>query len=127
MTIKELCERYIGDLHAGLIQGKRGRPKKPATITTDIGRINGHIIPILGKKRVRDDLSRVDSTEALLRFEEFESRIERLEAEAELAGPAAVRRPAEGESLEARFDRLAADEDVERELARIKARKGGGE
>ena len=80
-----------------------------------------------GKKRVREDLSRVDSTEALLRFEEFESRIERLEAEAELAGPAAVRRPAEGESLEARFDRLAADEDVERELARIKARKGGGE
>ncbi len=80
-----------------------------------------------GKKRVRDDLSRVDSTEALLRFEEFESRIERLEAEAELAGPSAARRPAEGESLEARFDRLAADEDVERELARIKAKRGGGE
>lgn len=45
MTIKELCERYIGDLHAGLIQGKRGRPKKPATITTDIGRINGWSAP----------------------------------------------------------------------------------
>lgn len=61
MTVKELCERYIGDLHAGLIQGKRGRPKKPATITTDVGRINGHIIPVLGKKRVRD-LSKADVT-----------------------------------------------------------------
>jgi phage shock protein A len=79
-----------------------------------------------GKKRAREDLSRVDSSEALLRFDEFENRIERLEAEAELAGsPAAARRPAEGESLEARFDRLAADEDVERELARIKARRSG--
>jgi len=64
MTIKELCERYIGDLHAGLIQGKRGRPKKPATITTDIGRINGHIIPILGKKRVRD-LGKADVTKMM--------------------------------------------------------------
>jgi phage shock protein A len=77
-----------------------------------------------GKKRVREDISKADSAEALLRFEQFESRIERLEAEAELAGSAAgTRRPAEGESLEARFGRLAADEDVERELARIKAKR----
>lgn len=79
-----------------------------------------------GKKRVREDISRADSAEAILRFEQFESRIERLEAEAELAGSAAgIRRPAEGESLEARFDRLAADEEVERELARIKAKRQG--
>lgn len=79
-----------------------------------------------GKKRAREDLSRVDSTEALLRFDEFENRIERLEAEAELAGPSGVtRHPPEGESLEARFDRLAADEDVERELASLKARRAG--
>lgn len=64
MTVKELCERYIGDLHAGLIQGKRGRPKKPATISTDVGRINGHIIPVLGKKRVRD-LSKADVTKMM--------------------------------------------------------------
>ncbi|EHJ48986.1 phage shock protein A, PspA [Solidesulfovibrio carbinoliphilus subsp. oakridgensis] len=77
-----------------------------------------------GKKRVREDISKADSTEAMLRFEQFESRIERLEAEAELAGSATgVRRAPEGESLEARFDRLAADEDVERELARIKAKR----
>lgn len=64
MTVKELCERYIHDLHAGLIQGKRGQPKKAATIKTDLGRINGHIIPILGKKRVRD-LSKADVTKMM--------------------------------------------------------------
>ena len=78
-----------------------------------------------GKKRVGEDLSRADSSEALLRFEQFENRIERLEAEAELAGPAATVRHAAGESLEARFDRLEADEDVERELARLKAKRQG--
>jgi len=76
-----------------------------------------------GKKRVREDISRVDSSEALLRFEEFEGRIDRLEAEAELAG--AVRRPSADQSLDARFERLVADEDVERELARLKANRQG--
>jgi phage shock protein A len=78
-----------------------------------------------GRKRMREDVSRVDSVEALRRFEEFEGRIDRLEAEAELAGSVASRRrqAASDESLSARFDRLAADEDVERELAQIKARR----
>ena len=77
-----------------------------------------------GRKRMREDVSRADSSEALRRFEAFEARIDRLEAEAELAGDTASRRrPAEGDGLDARFDRLAADEDVERELARIKARR----
>jgi len=78
-----------------------------------------------GKKRMREDVSRVDSSDALRRFEEFENRIERLEAEAELAGTATARRSAQGDSLDARFDRLSADDDVERELARIKAKRVG--
>ncbi|EKO39927.1 MAG: phage shock protein A (IM30), suppresses sigma54-dependent transcription [Solidesulfovibrio magneticus str. Maddingley MBC34] len=77
-----------------------------------------------GRKRMREDVSRADSSEALQRFEAFEARIDRLEAEAELTGTAASRRrPAEDQSLDARFDRLAADEDVERELAQIKSRR----
>lgn len=54
MAVKELCERYIADMYAGLILGKGGVAKKPSTVGTDIGRINGHIIPLLGRKRVRD-------------------------------------------------------------------------
>ncbi len=64
MTVKELCERYVEDMRAGLILGKGGRPKKPSTVGTDIGRINGHIIPLLGQRRVRD-LSKADVTKAM--------------------------------------------------------------
>lgn len=64
MTVKELCDRYVADMRAGLILGKGGVPKKPSTVGTDIGRINGHIIPLLGRKRVRD-LTRGDVTKAM--------------------------------------------------------------
>jgi len=54
MTVKELCELYLKDLKAGLILGKGGRPKKVTTIVTDTGRIQRHIIPLLGTRRVKD-------------------------------------------------------------------------
>ena len=63
ITMKELCELYVKDLDAGLILGKGDRPKKPSTIGTDKGRIQRHIIPLIGKRRVRDvtkaDVNRV--------------------------------------------------------------------
>ncbi|MBF9050270.1 integrase arm-type DNA-binding domain-containing protein [Roseobacter sp. HKCCD9010] len=54
VTVKQLCEQYIADMEAGLILGKGGRPKKPKTIETDIGRIRRHIIPLLGTRRIKD-------------------------------------------------------------------------
>lgn len=54
MTVQELCERYRLDLEKGLILGKGDRPKKPSTISTDIGRIDRHILPLLGNRRVKD-------------------------------------------------------------------------
>lgn len=48
MTIRQLCERYLEDVDKGHVQ------KKKSTIETDKGRINRHIIPLLGDKRVRD-------------------------------------------------------------------------
>ncbi len=54
LTIKELCALYIADLNAGLILGKGGRPKKSTTIVTDTGRIERHIIPLVGSRRVKD-------------------------------------------------------------------------
>jgi hypothetical protein len=53
ITVKELCTLYLKDLNAGLILGKGGRPKKPHTIVTVVGRINLHIIPLLGTRRVK--------------------------------------------------------------------------
>src|SRR6185295_6210631 len=63
ITVKELCTRYLVDLKAGLILGKGGRPKKASTIVTDTGRIERHIVPLIGTRRVKDlsnaDINRV--------------------------------------------------------------------
>lgn len=52
ISVKELCELYIAEMEAGRILGKGGRPKKESTKVTDLGRINRHIIPLLGRKPV---------------------------------------------------------------------------
>lgn len=54
MSMKELCERYMDDLKNGLILGKGGRPKKQSTVDIDLGRIERHVIPLLGSRRVKD-------------------------------------------------------------------------
>lgn len=64
LTVKELCTRYLDDLRAGLILGKGGRPKKPTTIATDTGRIERHIIPLIGTRRVKD-LTKADINKVL--------------------------------------------------------------
>ncbi|WP_011583114.1 MULTISPECIES: tyrosine-type recombinase/integrase [Chelativorans] len=64
ITVKELCTLYLNDMNAGLIMGKGGRPKKPTTIVTDTGRINRHIIPLLGARRVKD-LAKADVNKLL--------------------------------------------------------------
>jgi integrase len=53
-TVEQLCRAYLGAAEQGLILGKKNRPKKVSTLATDRGRIERHIIPLLGKKRVRD-------------------------------------------------------------------------
>lgn len=54
MSMKELCELYMDDLKNGLILGKGGRPKKKSTVDIDLGRIERHVIPLLGSRRVKD-------------------------------------------------------------------------
>jgi len=54
ITVRELCERYMQDAEIGLIEGKRRRPKKASTLVTDKSRINRHIVPLLGTRRVKD-------------------------------------------------------------------------
>jgi len=73
----------------------------------------------VGRKRAQTDIRRADSVEAMSRFEALENRIERMEAEAELVNP---RRTS---SFDDDFAGLTHDEDIERELARLKAEKSG--
>jgi integrase len=54
LTVKELCESYLEAADKGLILGKRGKPKKASTLYVDRGRINRHIIPLVGNKLVQD-------------------------------------------------------------------------
>ena len=64
ITVKDLCTLYLNDMNAGLILGKGGRPKKASTITVDTGRINRHIIPLVGTRRVKD-LTKADVNKLL--------------------------------------------------------------
>ncbi|WP_027185911.1 phage shock protein PspA [Desulfovibrio inopinatus] len=81
-----------------------------------------------GKMRAKQEMRRASSTDTLIRFEQFENRIERLEAEAELAGEYPNRRsPANGEplTLEEKFSMLEHDDEIERELASLKKNMAG--
>jgi phage shock protein A len=66
-------------------------------------------------KRVQERIRKVDSTDTLIRFEQFENRIERLEAEADLVNLS--RKPA----LEEELARLEGDEEIEQELQALRA------
>jgi integrase len=54
MTISELCASYLKAATKGDILGRKGTSKKASTLATDRGRIERHIIPLLGRRKVRD-------------------------------------------------------------------------
>ncbi|MGB3211353.1 MAG: phage shock protein PspA [Desulforhopalus sp.] len=68
-----------------------------------------------GKKRAQEDIRRSNSGDTMARFDKLESRIEQMEAEAELVNVAA--KP----TIDEEFDNLASDDEIESELSRIKA------
>ena len=68
-----------------------------------------------GKKRAQEDIRRSTNSDTMARFDKLESRIEQMEAEAEL-----VNTPNKA-TVEEEFDNLAADDEIESELAGIKA------
>jgi phage shock protein A len=68
-----------------------------------------------GKKRAQEDIRRSNSADTMARFDKLESRIEQMEAEAELVNM--TKKP----MVEEEFDNLASDDEIENELAKIKA------
>lgn len=68
-----------------------------------------------GKKRAQQDIRRSDSSDTMARFDKLESRIEQMEAEADMVNMA--QQPTAAEE----FDNLAMDDEIEKELANIKA------
>ena len=66
------------------------------------------------KRQAQEEIRRVDSSDAMFKFDELENRIERMEAEADLVnfGKKTV--------LDAEFDALGVDEEIEKELQALK-------
>ena len=54
ITVGDLCGEYLAKAEAGLIIGRKGLPKKASTLEIDRGRIARHILPLLGKRPLKD-------------------------------------------------------------------------
>jgi integrase len=52
MTVAELCDAYLADAIAGRLLTRRGQAKKASTLAIDVGRIERHIKPLLGRLAV---------------------------------------------------------------------------
>lgn len=70
-----------------------------------------------GKKRAQNGIRKYNGTDSLERFEKLESRIDQMEAEADLVNPKT--KP----TLEEEFSQLATDDEIEKELADLKQSK----
>ena len=67
-----------------------------------------------GKKRAQEEMRRMDSADAIFKFEEVEHRIDQMEAEADLVN--FVRIP----TLEDELERLSLEDEIESELKALK-------
>jgi phage shock protein A len=67
------------------------------------------------RRHAQEEIRRMESAEAMVKFEDLENRIERMEAEADMVNFG--RKP----SLEVEFESLAGDEDIEKELKILKS------
>ncbi len=101
-----LVEQYHADI--AQLEQKLAAVREKQRILVERHKLARH------SKKARGNAARAESAEVLMRFEQFENRVERLEAEAELAGMS--HRPV----LEQEFERLAGDEEIEAELKALK-------
>jgi len=67
------------------------------------------------KRSAQEEIRRMDASETLLKFDELEKRIDRMEAEADLVN--SLRKP----TLETQFENLLVDEEIEKELRMLKS------
>ncbi len=108
-----LVEQYQDDIRQ--LEDKLGTAREKQRIL-----VQRHI-HANGKKRAQQEIRRMDTAEAIIKFEELENRIERMEAEADLVNFG--RKP----TLEGELDTLVLDDQIEKELENLKSsltRKG---
>jgi phage shock protein A len=101
-----LLEQYKGDIRQLEEKLKSAREK-------DRLLVQRHIYAVR-KKRAQEEMRRMDSADAIFKFEELENRIEQMEAEADLVNFG--RKP----SLEDELEKLSLDDEIENELKALK-------
>lgn len=108
----DMVEQYKDDITQ--LEGKLARAREKERML-----VQRHI-HARRKKQAREEIRRVDNLEIMARFDEFENRIERMEAEAELVDYG--RKP----TIDEEFDKLARDDDIEKALEALKRSRSGG-
>ena len=73
------------------------------------------------KRQAQEEIRRFETADLFTRFEQFEQRIERMEADADLVNYGRK------STLEEEFARLEEDEEIERELQALKKRRDGAD
>ena len=106
--LDNLVEKYRSDI-AELESKLQGAREKKRSLIERHKHANG-------KKRAQQGIRRFDSTDTFERFDKLETRIDRMEAEADLVNPKT--KP----SLEDEFAQLSTDEEIEKELASLKGK-----
>ncbi len=104
-----LVSRYQDDIRQ--LEGKLGQAREKQRLL-----VQRHVRARQAKK-AQEEIRRMDNYETITKFEQLENRIERMEAEADLVNFG--REP----SLDDEFEGLAADDDIEAELASLKTGK----
>jgi phage shock protein A len=105
--LNELVEKYKDDIYQLEEKLRSAREKQRILVQRHIHAQK--------KIRAEEEIRRMDSAEAILKFNQFENRIERLESEADLVNMG------KKATLEEKFEDLMADDEIESELAALKA------
>ena len=101
-----LIEQYQDDIHQLEDKLKSARDKQRMLVQRQVHARR--------KIQAQEELRRVDSTETMMKFEELENRIERMEAEADLINYG------KKTTLEEEMEKLSVDEEIENELQALK-------
>jgi phage shock protein A len=107
MECDNLIEQYQDDIRQ--LEDKLGTAREKQRIL-----VQRHI-HANRKRRAQQEIRRMDTAEAIIKFEELENRIERMEAEADLVNFG--RKP----TLEGELDTIALDDGIEKELQNLKS------
>ena len=107
MECDSLIEQYQDDIRQ--LEDKLGTAREKQRIL-----VQRHI-HANRKRRAQQEIRRMDTAEAIIKFEELENRIERMEAEADLVNFG--RKP----TLEGELDTIALDDKIEKELQNLKS------